>query len=104
MYFIELTVPWEDLVVEAYERKKLRYVELGAEAEQRGWKVRICPVEVGCGGFVVKSVVSLLRELGASGQSGRKIVKEVSDDAVKSSQWIWIRRRSSSWGPRRGST
>ena len=40
--FIELTVPWEDSVVEAYERKKLRYVELGAEAEQRGWKVRIC--------------------------------------------------------------
>ena len=22
VYFIELTVPWEDLVVEAYERKK----------------------------------------------------------------------------------
>ena len=48
VYFIELTVPWEDLVVEAYERKKLRYVELRAGAEQRGWKVRICPVEVGC--------------------------------------------------------
>ena len=36
VYFIELTVPWEELVAEAYERKKLRYVELGAEAEQRG--------------------------------------------------------------------
>ena len=34
----------------------------------------------------------------------RKIVKEVSDEAVKSSQWIWIRRSSSSWGPSRGST
>ena len=34
VYFIELTVPWEELVAEAYERKKLRYVELGAEAEQ----------------------------------------------------------------------
>ena len=58
VYFIELTVPWEDLGVEAYERKKLRYVELGAEAEQQGWKVRICPVEVGCRGFVAKSVGS----------------------------------------------
>ena len=46
VYFIELTVPWEALVAEAYERKKLRYLELGAEAEQQGWKVRICPVEV----------------------------------------------------------
>ena len=90
VYFIELTVPWEALVAEAYERKKLRYVELGAEAEQRGWKVRICPVEVECRGFVAKSVVSLLRELGVSGQSVRKIVKEVSDEAVKSCQWIWI--------------
>ena len=43
-------------------------MELGAEAEQRGWKVRICPVEVGCRGFVAKSVVSLLRELGVSVQ------------------------------------
>ncbi len=34
VYFTELTVPGEDLVVEAYEMKKLRYVELGAEAEQ----------------------------------------------------------------------
>jgi len=32
VYFIELTVPFEDLVVEAYERKKLRYVELGADS------------------------------------------------------------------------
>jgi len=62
----------------------------GAEAEQRGYKVRICR------GFVAKSVVSLLRELGVSGQSGRKIVKEVSDEAVKCSQWIWIKRSNRS--------
>ena len=53
-------------------------------------------MEVGCRGFVAKSVVSLLRELGISGQSVRKIVKEVSDEPVKSSQWIWIRRSNSS--------
>jgi len=104
VYFIKLTVPWEKLVAEAYERKKLRYVELGAEAEQRGWKVRIRPVDVRGRGFVSKSVVSLLRELGISGQSVRKIVKEMADEAVKSSQWIWIRRSNSIWGPSRGST
>ena len=91
-------------MAEAYERKKLRYLVLGAEAEQQGWKVRICPVELGCRGFVAKYVVSLLRELCVSGQSVRKIVKEVSDEAVKSSQWIWIRRNNSSWVPSRGST
>lgn len=55
VYFIEL--PWEDSVEEAYERKKLRYADLGAEAEQRGWKVRVCPVEVGCRGFVESGLV-----------------------------------------------
>ena len=59
-------------------------------------------MEVGCRGFVVKSVVSLLRELGVSGLNVRKIVKEVSDEAVKSSHWIWIRRSNSSWGPQQG--
>ena len=101
VYFIKLTVPWEKLVAEAYERTKLRYVELGAEAEQRGWKVRI---EDRGRGFVAKSVVSLLRELEISGQSMRKIVKEMADEAVKSSQWIWIRKSNSSWGSSRGST
>ena len=32
--FIELTVPWEDSVEKAYERKRLRYTDLRAEAEQ----------------------------------------------------------------------
>ena len=58
--FIELTVPWEDSVEEAFESKKHRYADLGAEAEQRGWKVRVCPVEEGCRGFIARSTVSLL--------------------------------------------
>ncbi|CDR07751.1 unnamed protein product, partial [Oncorhynchus mykiss] len=37
VYIIELTVPWENSVEEAYERKKLRYTELAADATQRGW-------------------------------------------------------------------
>lgn len=49
VYFIEL--PWEDSVEEAYERKKL------TEAEQRGSKVRVCPVEVGSRGFVESGLV-----------------------------------------------
>ncbi|MGH0140139.1 UNVERIFIED_CONTAM: hypothetical protein FKN15_010183 [Acipenser sinensis] len=52
VHLVELTVPWEDAVDEAYERKKLRYAQLATEAEQRGWRVRVYPVEVGCRGFV----------------------------------------------------
>ena len=40
VYFVELTVPWEDAVEEAFEQKKLRYSDLAAEAEQRGWRAQ----------------------------------------------------------------
>ena len=31
VYFIELTIPFEDVIQEAFERKKLKYTELVAE-------------------------------------------------------------------------
>lgn len=37
---IELTVPLEDAVEEAYERKSLRDAELAADAEQCGCKAK----------------------------------------------------------------
>ena len=60
VYIVELTVPWESAMEEAYERKKLRYAELAADAQQRGWKAKVCPVEVGCRGFVATSTSRLL--------------------------------------------
>lgn len=47
---VELTVPWEDSIVEAFERKRLQYAELAVEAEEWGWKVTVCLVEVSCRG------------------------------------------------------
>ena len=43
----QLTVPLESSLEEAYERKKLKYEDLRLEAEQKGWKERVFPVEVG---------------------------------------------------------
>ena len=48
-YTVELTVPWEDGVEEAFERK---YSELAIEAAQNGWKTKIFCKEVGCRGLV----------------------------------------------------
>ncbi len=73
VYFIELTVPWEDATDEAYERKKLRYSDLKAEAEQRGWRASVRPVEVGCRGFITTSTLNLLKELGIHGQALRRM-------------------------------
>lgn len=52
MCIIELTVPWEDVVEEADERNSLKYSKLAVDAKQCGWKTKVCPVEVGCRGFV----------------------------------------------------
>ncbi len=45
---IELTIPVEEGIEAAYERKKAKYSELAAECWEAGWKTTIDPVEVGC--------------------------------------------------------
>ena len=45
---IELTIPWEERIEAAYERKKIKYDELRADCENKGWKAWCTPVEIGC--------------------------------------------------------
>lgn len=98
VYFIELTVPFEDEVDGAYERKRLKYADLVAEVRERGWQAYIRPVEVGARGFVAKSTTRLLAEFGFRGRVLRTVVKELSEVAERSSQWLWVRRADSRWG------
>ena len=96
-YVIELTVPWEDGVEEAFERKKNRYFDLATEAAQNGWKTSIFPVQVGCRGFIATSTTSLLRKVGVKGRSLQQAIKAISAAAEKSSNWLWIRRNDNVW-------
>ena len=45
---VELTVPWEEQMEAAYERKKDKYADLSATCSQAGWRAFTFPVEVGC--------------------------------------------------------
>lgn len=83
VYIIKLTVTWESSVEEAYERKKLRYVELTSDAQQRGWMVKIQPVEVGCQRFVATLTSRLLREMGVQRQAHWQAIKDLSRAAKK---------------------
>ena len=85
VFIVELTVPWEDAIDEAFELKGLRYANLAAEAEGWGWNVKVWPVEVGCRGFVARSTTRLLKEVGIRGQTQR------------SSHWLWLKRRDATW-------
>ncbi|KAE8295057.1 hypothetical protein D5F01_LYC05980 [Larimichthys crocea] len=68
VFIVELTVPWEEAINEAFERKRLRYANLAAEAEDQGWNIFVHSVEVGCRGFVACSTLRLLKERGIVGQ------------------------------------
>ncbi|TWW57325.1 hypothetical protein D4764_07G0000440 [Takifugu flavidus] len=97
VFIVELTVPWEEAISEAYERKRLRYANLAAEAEERGWSVKVWPVEVGCRGFVSRTTTKLLKEMGIRGQAQRRAVKELAATAEQSSHWLWLKRRDILW-------
>lgn len=64
VYSVELSAPWgdetydrkgDDVIHEAYERRKLGPTEVEAKDTQLGCSVRLRPVEVGCCKFVAVS-------------------------------------------------
>ena len=99
LIIIELTVPWESRIDEAYERKKLKYSELCDDCRDKGWSVWCYPVEVGCRGFVGTSTIRALRQIGLTGKERNKAINEMSDVAEKASSWLWLRRSESRWEP-----
>ena len=78
---VELTVPWEAAVGEAFERKRLRYSDVAAAAEHRGWNAQ----EFGCRGFVASSTTKLLKGMGVRVQALHKAIKSLSEAAERSS-------------------
>ena len=89
--FGELTVPWEDNIDYAFERKLTRYSELAADCSDRGWKVFSFPFEVGCRGFVSRSLNKWFRELGFSNRESRQACRAASEAAEKGSAWVWTK-------------
>ncbi|XP_014773787.1 uncharacterized protein LOC106871694 [Octopus bimaculoides] len=78
----ELTVPWEERIAEAHERKLLGYEELVVEIQEKGY---ICEL-VDCKGFTAASLRSFLKVAGVS--AARKTFNEFGEKAVEVSAWI----------------
>ncbi|XP_076080058.1 uncharacterized protein LOC143050834 [Mytilus galloprovincialis] len=88
---LELTVPWEDRIEEAYERKMAKYQQLVEDCKQRGWRTWCMAIEVGCRGFAGQSMWRALRTLGVVGAERKKLITEVCREAEVASQWIWTK-------------
>src|SRR4029434_3503076 len=95
---VELTVPLEEGMEGAHERKRAKYSDLVAECRESGWSTRLFPVEVGTRGFVGSSMTRLLKELGLRGRKLHKATREMSEKAERASFWLWLRRRDKAWG------
>ena len=89
---IELTVPWEERIEEAHERKKAKYQPLLDECRLRGWKTWNLSVEVGSRGFAGQSLWRAFRVLGITGMTRRRAIEDVCKQAESASQWLWQKR------------
>ncbi|XP_035768510.1 soluble scavenger receptor cysteine-rich domain-containing protein SSC5D-like [Neolamprologus brichardi] len=89
---LELTVPWEERIEEANERKRGKYQELVQECRGRGWKTFYEPIEVGCRGFAGRSLCKVLGRLGVAGAAKKRAIQAVSEAAEKATRWLWIKR------------
>lgn len=78
---LELTVPCEEGMEEAHERKLRKYQSLIHECQQEGWWAWNLPVEVGCRGFPGQSLWSALSRLGIRGPSRRRLVANITKRA-----------------------
>ncbi|KAK7919076.1 hypothetical protein WMY93_010360 [Mugilogobius chulae] len=74
---LELTVPWEDRLEEAFERKLTKYEQLTESCQGAGWKARCLPIEVGCRGFVAQSLSRAFSTLGIEGRGKRIALRAV---------------------------
>ena len=96
--FIELTVPSEDRIEVSGEIKKTKYEAIAIEGRQRGWRVRIWAVEVGCRGFPASSMASFIKEIGYSGKDGKRIMEDIGHAAEMASHAVWRWSQIKNWG------
>ena len=97
VHLVELTVPHEDNISEAHERKERRYDKLVEECEDAGWKTLQFSVEVGCRGFVAESTRRWLRVAGLGMKQQMRLIRQVQEEVEKASHWIWLKRDDSTW-------
>ena len=94
---IELTVPAERNVMQAYDRKLQRYGGPGGlegDCRDAGWAVELMPMEVGTLGFISQSTVRACKKLGAWSNELRRALEDV---ALRASYVLFLERKSPGW-------
>ena len=91
---LELTVPWEERVSLSHEIKFGKYEHLLIEARQKGWRASCYPIEIGCRGFVSKSLSYMWRCLGLNSSRIKKVNSRLARETEMCSRWLWLKRNA----------
>ena len=95
---VELTVPSEDRIEISGELKRAKYERLVHEGHQKGWKVRIWAIEVGCRGFPAVSLSTFMKDIGYQGQQRKRTVEKIGQVAESASHSLWKASHYKNWG------
>lgn len=94
---VELTVPHEDNIQAAADRKDERYAPLLEELDEAGWKAKHYPVEIGCRGYVGHRTKNWLFSMGMPNKQVTSIINDLQATAEQASHWIWLKRDDQTW-------
>ena len=95
---MELTVPWEENIEKAEERKEERYADLIATCKDKGWKTEYYHLAVGCRGYVDNKIPKLFRSrFRFQSNKIKRMIKDLQEAAERSSLFIWMKREDASW-------
>ena len=94
---LELTIPWEERIEEAYERKMTKNQGLVDDCKAKGWKTWCFPFEIGCRGFVGRSAHRAMSAIGLTGRDKARMLREAGDQAERASNWLWLKRENPVW-------
>ena len=92
LHLAELTVPHEDNIDAAKDRKDERYAQLVDTCEEARWSAEHFSIEVGCRGFVGHRMRQWLALIGLPNCKINKLIREIQETVEKASHWIWLKR------------
>ena len=96
---LELTVPAEENVADAHNRKTIKYDALVSSCLAQGWHPVLLPFEIGCKGFVGFSLISCCKKLGMLKREITRISKLLSKVALRCSYLLYLSRNDRDWKP-----
>ena len=97
VHLVELTVPHEDNIDAARDRKDKRYEGLLEELEEENWCATHLSVEVGCRGFIGERLRKWFNIIGLKNAQKNAAMREIQETVEKASHWIWLKRNDGSW-------